>query len=93
MARGHEGNGYSHGFAAGQDSSDRRSFEEPGNAPLNLFGLFNRKDKEERIKALEEEVRKERGVLAVNILNFERPDNALDILVRQHLELLQRGQQ
>lgn len=58
---------------------------------MNLLGLFHHKEREDRIKALEEEVRQERGVLAVNILNFERGDNALDILVKQHLALLNRG--
>ena len=59
---------------------------------MNLLDLFRRKERDERIKTLEEDVRKERGNLALNIVNFERADNALDVLVRQHLELLQRGQ-
>lgn len=60
---------------------------------MNLFGLFSGKEKEQRIKALEEEVRQERAVLAVNIMNFKSGDNPLDILVKQSLDLLQRGSQ
>lgn len=58
---------------------------------MNLLGFLHRKTHDERIKALEEEVRQERGVLAVNIMNFKDGSNPLDVLVKQHLELLQRG--
>lgn len=58
---------------------------------MNWVNIFRRKDREERIRALEEDVRHERGTLAVNIVNLARLDNPLDMLVRQHLELLQKG--
>lgn len=41
-----------------------------------------------KIEKLEEAVRQERGRYAVNIVNLERADNALDKLVKQHLSLL-----
>lgn len=44
--------------------------------------------KPENIRKLEEEVRQERGRYAVNIVNLERADNALDKLVKQHFALL-----
>jgi hypothetical protein len=54
--------------------------------------IFQRGQNSERVKKLEEDVRKERGALAQTIVNFDRTDNPLNILVRQHLELLHRGQ-
>lgn len=41
-----------------------------------------------KVERLEEEIRKERGVLAVKIVNFERENNALDKMVQRHLVLL-----
>lgn len=58
---------------------------------MSLWPFTRRKEHKRKIEALEEAVRAERGNLALSIVNFERADNALDQLVRQHLELL-RGQ-
>lgn len=49
---------------------------------------FTKKRQSPRVKALEEEVRIERGTLAANIVDLERKDFQLDQLVRQHLALL-----
>lgn len=54
---------------------------------MNLWP-FTKKQQSPRVKALEEEVRKERGTLAGNIVKVRREDFQLDQLVRQHLALL-----
>lgn len=55
---------------------------------MSVWPFGRDKDRRHRVAELEEEVRHERGNLAVKIVDFERADNALDIMVRQHLELL-----
>lgn len=55
---------------------------------MNVWPFTRNKDSAQRVAALEEEVRLARGKLAVKIVDFERADNALDVMVRQHLKLL-----
>lgn len=48
--------------------------------------------KSTKIARLEEEVRQERGSLAVTIVKLDREDFKLDRLVKHHLELLHRDE-